>query len=627
MMVRLAEPGRDPAERLARLNGELSRVLNRDPVRLVSSSTVDTPDGIVLAGIIGGKDVGKSALINALCGRVVSEDPEEVGEGTFGAVAYVHESDERALRERLRSVWVSDGERSRAVQDIVVHDSDVGRGLVLVDLPDMSSTFEAHASVVRSVAPVLDRIVWVWDPVLAGDRSYAERVGRVVKDPANLFFVLNKADLLLRDEQAGAPAARWDGWMSWFGSMVGEIGAGAPSDRWFAVSAAYPDAPSFVEAIGLSWGDPSLVDGATGADVGWFGERVGSELVRLRDGLLSPLTTEEVAQIKSRNASAEVASDRDAVVEHYDLERVLALMDEAPGAAADQVASVFDAEVVSSVARRLAKRGASESELAERVLSKRLDDWPILPALFWAARGVVRWVGRRMVSETSASDTLEAVWRVDGVPLEHRVDGLVSRVRARLSELFGALRVEPAMPDARVLADGARGTMSEIAGELDDALVRQVVDGRRRPGLLRRGMVWMLLLWFVALQPIVKGVLTLASGMDFSGGIIEGVKVGIGTGIDTALVVVAALGAGALLRGIAVVLLIYVLWLAAMYATAMRDVRRARGGADDGDADVYGQRVASLIERQIGGPILAPVTELGDRARRWREVLGSVESA
>ena len=51
----------------------------------------DSGEGIYLVGLIGGKEVGKSALVNALVGAPITDETSH-GPGTETIVAYVHRS-------------------------------------------------------------------------------------------------------------------------------------------------------------------------------------------------------------------------------------------------------------------------------------------------------------------------------------------------------------------------------------------------------------------------------------------------------------------------------------------------------------------------------------------------------
>ena len=75
-------------------------VLAEDALVLPPWEGDDKEDGFYLVGIIGGKDVGKSALVNALAGRKITEITSH-GPGTETAVAYAHASREPALRKLL----------------------------------------------------------------------------------------------------------------------------------------------------------------------------------------------------------------------------------------------------------------------------------------------------------------------------------------------------------------------------------------------------------------------------------------------------------------------------------------------------------------------------------------------
>ena len=83
--------------------------------------------GFYLVGLIGGKEVGKSALVNALVGREITRSTS-YGEGTHIVTAYAHAARAAALRELLdREV------PGRYV--IVTHDAPGLGRQVLLDLP------------------------------------------------------------------------------------------------------------------------------------------------------------------------------------------------------------------------------------------------------------------------------------------------------------------------------------------------------------------------------------------------------------------------------------------------------------------------------------------------------------
>src|SRR5712671_2913899 len=56
--------------------------------------------GFYLVGLIGGKEVGKSAMVNALVGKAITQSTS-FGEGTQIVTAYAHTSQVQYLREML----------------------------------------------------------------------------------------------------------------------------------------------------------------------------------------------------------------------------------------------------------------------------------------------------------------------------------------------------------------------------------------------------------------------------------------------------------------------------------------------------------------------------------------------
>ena len=94
-----------------------------------------------LIGLIGGKEVGKSALVNALVGQRIT-DSTSYGPGTEIVVAYVHHDQVAAIKPLL------DREAAGRYQ-IVVHSLEHLRRQVLLDLPDIDSIYDDHIDLTR----------------------------------------------------------------------------------------------------------------------------------------------------------------------------------------------------------------------------------------------------------------------------------------------------------------------------------------------------------------------------------------------------------------------------------------------------------------------------------------------
>src|SRR5262245_17563942 len=86
-----------------------------------------------LVGLIGGKEVGKSALVNALVGQPISESTS-YGPGTEEVVAYVHQDQAGAVGALL-------GREAPGRHRIVTHSIARLRRQVLLDLPDIDSVY------------------------------------------------------------------------------------------------------------------------------------------------------------------------------------------------------------------------------------------------------------------------------------------------------------------------------------------------------------------------------------------------------------------------------------------------------------------------------------------------------
>src|SRR6185369_11061589 len=134
------------------------------------------------------KEVGKTALVNAMAGQKLS-DPTGFGRGTEIAIAYVHESQADAVRAIL--------EREAAGKfRIVTHSLGELRRQVLLDLPDIDSVYRQHVDLTRRMLRHMLFPVWVQSVEKYADQQPQKLLAAVAagNDPANLGFCLNKVD-------------------------------------------------------------------------------------------------------------------------------------------------------------------------------------------------------------------------------------------------------------------------------------------------------------------------------------------------------------------------------------------------------------------------------------------------
>ncbi len=205
----------------------LPRLMDADAPTLVAGA----PDDVYFVGLIGGKEVGKSAMVNALAGRDITK-VSSFGAGTEEAVAYVHSSRVQAAKELL--------EREAAGQyRIVTHDfADADPAQVLLDLPDIDSHFESHLALTRRMLRHMLFPIWLASIEKYADQQPREMLKRVAEgnDPRNFVFVLNKADQLGDDEETAREIA------TDYSRRVAAACGLADAPRVWLVSAAKPTA-------------------------------------------------------------------------------------------------------------------------------------------------------------------------------------------------------------------------------------------------------------------------------------------------------------------------------------------------------------------------------------------------
>jgi hypothetical protein len=605
-------------DELLAINAELAAVLGVPPAELIIGAHRSLGDSLVVCGILGGKEVGKSTLINALAGQRVSDDHGEIDVGTTRPMAYVHRDVAEVFRRRLAgtAAWLG-GAPVRL--DTCDHAADTIQNLVLVDLPDFDSDLPGHLETVKAVLPVLDRVIWVLTPRKIADRLWVSLLASVLKDRQNVYCVLNKSDELLGDEQyaPGIPPSFLEDQSAWAVEMLGQAGWAHDPDRLFILAALSPTAEAFVELVGRRWGDPdwSRFERDRQA-VGDIGRRLVDQLRRLRNSVLAPVTDRQAVALKQANQGVELRKNAELLKAHYRLDewtdRLRRTCD--PGHYQGLLNEAFGADFCETIGRRLAAGQRPETDLADDLLAARVDLWPILPLMFWPARWLVRRMGTRLAGlRWSAPQTLGDLFRVRGQSLRDRVRTFLARFREDHVQVIQRFQLADCLPDAATSARRVAGRAAALVDDLDQELLAALKRTYRQPSLLKRGLLWLAVIWFPVAQPLLKGFLQLfgAGGkVDLWGGILQ---------------IVTALGATHLLVGFLFAAFLCLMILSGMYAQAVRqirDVRRAAPGlAAVDDSSPLAEQVDQLLITELVQPICRPFGDLLDRLEHLRRRL------
>lgn len=589
-----------PARRLEALRDRLNALLHLDlqPPRL--GGVVVAADELIVCGVVGGKDVGKSTLIGALCERDFVGAKSEVARGTNRAVAYVHEEEVAALRARLRRAQVPGG------LDVHPHDQDALRGLALLDLPDFDSEFTDHREIVESILPALDRVLWMVTPRKIGDRAWVQLYHQVAKDAGNVYLVLGKLDELLADGDlpAGSSAsdrarAFRDRERKWIDSVIGVAQAPEGERGRFLVAARFPDPDAFLREVAKRWDDEAWrrfeADRET---VRRIGVLAAESLDRLRQTLLAPLAPGEAAAVKRANARAELQAGASALRRRSGLDAVLGAAEEACAARSktECAAAGFDESFQWEAAREVRRAMRKDVDLADDVLEARVQRYPLLRIAYFPLGFVARAIGRGRASSSGGGDadlrgssSRFRAGALAGATLGERVRA----VRARQQEILGhhQAALQAASSDAQCdrAAERLNESLRVIAPTLETDLVEEVASGGRRSSVLLHVFLWATLLWFPFVQPVAEGVLRILE---------DGGAVGVIGGL---LSIVTALSAVHLASGFIVVAVVFAAVLALMYMRSLREIRAAAGERSGDDL------VLGAIERAVETEVIAPL--------------------
>lgn len=165
----------------------LASDLNRERAAEIAAAARRRRDrfsGAILVAIAGGTGSGKSSLLNAIAGQPIAAT-SPLRPHTDEPLAWIP-ADDPAIAAMVGDLGVG---------RIVAHDD--GSGLAIIDLPDLDSINGRHRALVESILPLVDAVLWVFDPVKYNDPSiHAEFLAHVTDYEPVFVFVLNKVDRL-----------------------------------------------------------------------------------------------------------------------------------------------------------------------------------------------------------------------------------------------------------------------------------------------------------------------------------------------------------------------------------------------------------------------------------------------
>jgi hypothetical protein len=169
------------------LTGSAPPLLFDEQAPVLTQNALSAND-FYLVGMIGGKEVGKSALVNALVGQSITQSTS-FGPGTEMVIAYAHESQQVPLRRLL--------DRELPGQySLVLHQISALSRQVLLDLPDIDSHWLTHVEITRKMLRYLLFPLWVQSVEKYADLQPQNLLSKVAQGNAatNFIFCLNKTD-------------------------------------------------------------------------------------------------------------------------------------------------------------------------------------------------------------------------------------------------------------------------------------------------------------------------------------------------------------------------------------------------------------------------------------------------
>ncbi len=499
---------------LDNLNQELSHLTGLDPPNLAFQSGTSEEDSLFLYGIVGGKDVGKTSLINQLAGAKISNDTDILDEGTRIAVAYCHRDDLSVLKKRLASEI---GERLAYVP----HDHNELQNVVLIDFPDYDSRFIRHRNDVQRLNKYLQAIVWVISPRKYGDHEFMDQLEAVAQSSEYYYVVLNKVDQL--ENKADMDTIRKEiGDYLTHECRKRNVPPPAP-DRLLLLSAIYPEKYEFHT---------------------------------LHDRLIRIHSQEEISKAKIKNLMAEFEKNLARLKEHYSIESKIEEIDQALEYIQTNIQKEFSEDYFDTVCQRILLLEQKNGRISSELFHRRVEAWPILRSLFYPLAGIVSVFGSRFAFSRPVSDFSEVPWdilRHQGSSASTRLQNIQEQVEEQYPQL--APHFDKNVPYSEVIDQ----SFTEIMQDHEERLTEQLSQESAFPSRLRKLIVFLPLIWFPFLQPLIYSLIQQEEGL-----------LSFSSFYELFAVLISLFSASALLLNLVFLLILYTIWLVFMYSQGAR---------------------------------------------------------
>ncbi len=504
---------------LNRLNQSIALEMNRPAAELAQQSGRGDADFLYLYGIVGGKDVGKTTIINQLAGAAISPDTDIIDEGTRVAVAYCHREDLTAVKERLEPPL-------RDQINFATHDRRELQNVVLMDLPDYDSRFDAHLAEVNALTRYLQGLIWITTPRKYGDHAFLEQMVAVAQSHENYFVIVNKIDQI--EPGTALEIIREEVFRFMDGECEKRKIPPPDPDRLFLLAAVAPEK---------------------------------FEFKKMQDRLIRPHTAGEIVRAKITNIRAEFKKNLKRINTVYGLDHHLNLIDQNLDFIQKRVGEEFGEAYAQAVSERLSARQDFNRRVSKVVFTQRVKQWPVLRTVFYPLTVLISALGGRLSfdpPEDRSGEKISGLLRHDGKSAVHQLFQIRDEVQIAFPDLRETMGPEPDLPEQ------VEKHLDTLVKAYEERLTDDLMLAKVRPGFIKRTLIYLPLFWFPFLQPLLLKLNALNWMASPSIATIE----------ELAVFFVSLLGSGALLTSLAFLGLFYGILLMVMYTNVVRAVQK-----------------------------------------------------